>query len=214
METWTETWNLDVQSLVTVVFSLNRYEEDYKGGLYVRSGGSSERYFIPLHPGRAVIHTSDILHGVDVMSGERWSYIFWLSNHVECDPKGSKFFHIKEANQDDPMAMFLHAKRFPLFSSPSFHVDSHKQAMWMKRAADSGFARAMNEIGLWCVFFSFFFFFSSQFLILFLPIKANELDRSTLPLPLSLSQVPRRHEWCRSKSYKSKTSVPRSIEKR
>ena len=162
--------HLDIKSLITVVISLNQYGGDYVGGLYVRSGGSSERHFVPLFPGEAVVHSSDILHGVcnrsdvefsfshlltritiqvDVLRGRRWSFIMWLANDPHCDPKHSRHWHIKEAKQGNPMAMFLHAKRVPLYSSSS--SDSLEEArVMMKRAAESGFARAMNEYGMWC----------------------------------------------------------------
>ena len=140
--------HLDIKSLITVVFSLNRYGEDYVGGLYVRSGGSSERHFVPLFPGQAVVHSSDVLRGVDVMKGQRWSFIMWLANDEKCDPRHSSHWHIKEAEQGNPMAMFLHAKRVPLFSS----ISSSSQevgSMMMKRAAESGFGRAQNEFAMW-----------------------------------------------------------------
>jgi len=137
--------HLDIKSMITVVMSLNRYGQDYTGGLYVRSGGSSERFFVPLHPTRAVIHTSDILHGVDVMQGERWSFIMWISNDSNCDPNASRKWHLNEAKDGDPMAMFLHAKRTSSSSSSS----SREALEMMKKAAESGFARAMNEFGMW-----------------------------------------------------------------
>ena len=140
--------HLDIKSLITVVFSLNRYGEDYVGGLYVRSGGSSERHFVPLFPGQAVVHSSDVLHGVDVMKGQRWSFIMWLANDEKCDPRHSSHWHIKEAEQGNPMAMFLHAKRVPLFSSMSSSSQEVGRIM-MKRAAESGFGRAQNEFAMW-----------------------------------------------------------------
>ena len=39
---------------------------DFEGGLYVSAGRVVDRRFVPLARGDAVVHQSDLLHGVDV----------------------------------------------------------------------------------------------------------------------------------------------------
>lgn len=68
--------HFDIQALVTVVVSLTSYGKDFIGGLYV-STGERESY-LALQAGDAVVHQSTLLHGVDVESGKRWSWIMWF----------------------------------------------------------------------------------------------------------------------------------------
>eukprot|EP00939_MAST-03C_sp_MAST-3C-sp1_P003061 g3061.t1 len=135
--------HMDIQALVTVVVSLNDFGVDYKGGLYGRAGGSSARHFIPLRAGDGAVHSSNLLHGVDVFEGERWSYINWISDSVSCDPADSREWHREDAENGEPIAQFLHAMRMPLFRS--FALD--RQAYWFERSANAGYGRAMNELG-------------------------------------------------------------------
>jgi hypothetical protein len=62
---------------VTVVVSLTSAGVDFEGGLYVSVGAGSE-VSVALQRGDAVIHRSNLLHGVRVEpGGERWSWIMW-----------------------------------------------------------------------------------------------------------------------------------------
>ena len=55
----------DGHALVTVVVSLSDWGREYKGGLYVATGRSA-RMSLALSRGDAVVHQSDLLHGVQV----------------------------------------------------------------------------------------------------------------------------------------------------
>ena len=70
--------HLDIQALVTVVVSLNSFGVDFDGGLFVSTGNSHDTIkYLGLQSGDAVIHQADLLHGVRVPSGQRWSWILW-----------------------------------------------------------------------------------------------------------------------------------------
>lgn len=72
----------DMQALVSVVFTLNA--EDYDGGLYLMVNYSSPRNFLPLRTGDAVVHEADLLHGVHVSRGDRWSWSLWIKPEADC----------------------------------------------------------------------------------------------------------------------------------
>ena len=52
-------------ALVTAVISLSDYGSEYRGGLYVATGRSANKV-VALRRGDAVVHQSDLLHGVKV----------------------------------------------------------------------------------------------------------------------------------------------------
>jgi hypothetical protein len=61
--------HFDVQSLVTVVVPLSTAGEDFQGGLYVSTGATGTEALLPLRAGDAVMHQSNLLHGVAVGGG-------------------------------------------------------------------------------------------------------------------------------------------------
>jgi hypothetical protein len=77
----------DVYAKVTAVIALDNVAAEGKNGLYTtdtRAGETSNhaslRRFFPLHSGDGVVHTWDILHGVDVQPGlDRTSLVVWFS---------------------------------------------------------------------------------------------------------------------------------------
>ena len=66
--------HFDVQALATVVVALN---DGYEGGLFV--GAGAEKRYIDLGIGDAVLHQSNLFHGVNC-TGVRWSLIFWFKD--------------------------------------------------------------------------------------------------------------------------------------
>lgn len=100
--------HFDIQALATVVIGLNRYNVDYHGGLFVTTG--QNKSFVELAAGDAVLHGSDLLHGVEVTSGARWSWILWFTDRSDCRAEPGRW-HLQEAEGGDPIAMFLRAKR-------------------------------------------------------------------------------------------------------
>ena len=81
----------DMLALVTVVVSLADYGTEYRGGLYVSAGQG--RQVVALNRGDAVVHQSDLLHGVDLgdEASERWSWILWYYDSTRCVSRGHEW---------------------------------------------------------------------------------------------------------------------------
>lgn len=47
---------------------------------------------LPLSRGDAVVHGPDLLHGVGVEGGERWSWILWFRDSATCDDHADEWF--------------------------------------------------------------------------------------------------------------------------
>jgi hypothetical protein len=75
----------DGHALVTVVVSLSDYGSEYRGGIYV-AHNRADKKVLALKRGDAVVHQSDLLHGVKVKDdgGERWSWVLWFKDSTEC----------------------------------------------------------------------------------------------------------------------------------
>ena len=148
--------HFDLQALVTVVVSLSDFGLDFSGGLYV-SAKNDSRLFLPLMKGDAVMHQSDLLHGVRVTKGDRWSWVMWLKEKgCESDPSHWEYTNSVPQNnnldlnndddllsgstsEDDPISLFLRAKR----------TQSTKEKMRLfALASEFGFGRAANELGM------------------------------------------------------------------
>ena len=69
----------DVPSFVSVVVSLDSTGIDFEGGFFVTTG-TGQRSFIPLQRGDTVVHQGDLLHGVHVKRGDRWSWAMWFQD--------------------------------------------------------------------------------------------------------------------------------------
>ena len=133
--------HFDLQAYATAVVSLKSAGREFDGGLYVSASGDGAREWIALQKGDAVIHQSDLLHGVDVTRGERWSWVMWFKpalTAAACPRSDLASWHVRAAEEGDPVAQFLTARRS---RSPR---DANK---WLQRSADAGFTRAENELG-------------------------------------------------------------------
>ena len=161
-ERLTHAMHFDVNALVTVVVSLSSEGSDFTGGLYVSTGGSgadngnskNSRYFLPLQDGDAVIHQSDLLHGVRVNSGERWSWIMWLKEDgCQSDPSSWIYTEKKsdeeatceedkvedDEEEEDPISLFLRAK-----STTNFKM----KKILFEKSSNAGFGIASNDLGM------------------------------------------------------------------
>jgi len=131
--------HFDIQALVTVVVSLNSFGRDFEGGIYVLKGVEEERQFIALQEGDAVIHQSDLLHGVHVFgSAERWSWILWFQDSLTCNAE-PETWNRKAAEEGDAVAQFLVASR---------DGEASNGLKWLKKAARAGYSRAQNDLGI------------------------------------------------------------------
>ncbi|CAK0911071.1 unnamed protein product [Prorocentrum cordatum] len=88
----------DMQASVSVVFTLN--SEDYEGGLFLMSNYSAAQSYLPLRTGDAVVHQADLLHGVAVSRGNRWSWSLWIKPEAECNMFVTVKGHFTAADSD------------------------------------------------------------------------------------------------------------------
>lgn len=188
----THEMHFDVHALVTVVVSLSSSGVDFDGGIYLSTGrrdgrravGSAKRnrdgttiraarHFLPLQVGDALVHQSDLLHGVHVTRGERWSWVLWLKDRKlprnwAGAPSKSPFggcagltshWSKKSAAHGDAVSMFLQARRLQAEAEKkalSEFAPTRNEAKAMRGqrlkllrgSADKGFTRAYSEYGI------------------------------------------------------------------
>ena len=76
----------DVSACATVIVPLVEASE-YGGGLYVQGGaGVGSRRLVGLERGDVLLHQWDVMHGVHVTSGERYSLVLWCSESSDSNP--------------------------------------------------------------------------------------------------------------------------------
>ena len=95
----------DGQGLVTAVVELNSDFEERS--LYFVTDDVREKTFIEMEAGRAIVHRSYALHGVDVSEGTRWTWITWYSDDAECRPEAQLEWHERKAASGNPVSMWM-----------------------------------------------------------------------------------------------------------
>jgi len=133
----------DKHSYITVVVSLTDYGKEYNGGLYV-STKNSERNYVQLDRGDAVIHQGDLHHGVKVldhrddgMPSERWSWIMWIRDSDTCEDHEAEWYE-KCAEEGNPTCMYLKAT----------HLNNAVDVVnWNQKASDAGHSQASVKLG-------------------------------------------------------------------
>eukprot|EP00949_MAST-11_sp_MAST-11-sp1_P002617 g2617.t1 len=149
----------DGHAIVTVVVSLSDFGVDYGGGLYVTSARRN-KLFLALRKGDAVMHKSELLHGVKVLpvendSGDqtrRWSWILWYRDSDTCEDHGHEWFKTC-AEQGDPTCQFLYATKVGNRGNTE-EIDPEryrnelmdKVLLWNSRAAEGGSGAAAVKI--------------------------------------------------------------------
>lgn len=122
----------DIPSYVSVIVSLDSHGNEFDGGFYVTTGTGLQS-FIPLQRGDTVVHQGDLLHGVHVRSGDRWSWAMWFQDTADCSSDPADWWKEK-ARHGNPVAQTLSAMR----------SQTHEEALsWVRAAAKTGFPRAM-----------------------------------------------------------------------
>ena len=135
--------HVDGHAAATAVISLSSRRE-YRGGLFLSN--LTTRTLLPLDSGDAVLHASDLFHGVDVAEGERWSLVVWFRTCPHCTMAGSSEWYRARAEAGEPFGAFLHASRVTqTISSPKER--QARAAYWYNRSAVGGFAPAMHRMG-------------------------------------------------------------------
>lgn len=135
--------HVDGHAAATAVVSLSR-SGDYSGGFFV--GDLRERALLPLGRGDAVLHAGDVLHGVDVRGGERWSWVVWFLSGPRCSLGDAVGWWQERAEAGQPFAQYLHARRL----AHAHRRDSKLAAAasgWLRLSALDGFPLAMLGLG-------------------------------------------------------------------
>jgi hypothetical protein len=141
----------DGHSFVTVVVSLSDYGREYRGGLYVASE-FQQRNYLALSRGDAVVHQSDLFHGVKVLENvaldadkesgdqptapERWSWILWYRDSDTCEDN-SHSWHEDCAIAGNPTCQLLHART---------RVNEKDVLHWNQLASDNGHGAASFKL--------------------------------------------------------------------
>eukprot|EP00039_Didymoeca_costata_P013727 m.213282 g.213282 ORF g.213282 m.213282 type:complete len:141 (-) comp15859_c0_seq22:1227-1649(-) len=93
------------------------------------------------------MHQSDLLHGVEVLSGERWSWIIWYKDSSTCSNDRPAYWNQEEVSAKDPIALFLHAYRVHMTPGISKETAQQEKFQLLLASAELGFPRAMNDVG-------------------------------------------------------------------
>jgi len=137
--------HFDADAYATAVVCLNPGE--FVGGLYVQaSAHASSRSYVPLGAGDMIVHRYDLQHGVQVLSGCRYSLIFWLKDSWEACLADSTPWYDMAARAGDAdaqcnMAMNLHLGNGGLEKNVALAAE------WYKRAAVQGQPIAQMKLG-------------------------------------------------------------------
>lgn len=126
----------DIPSYVSVIVSLDSFGQEFDGGFYVTTG-TDLHSFLPLQRGDTVVHQSDLLHGVHVRNGSRWSWAMWFQDSADCSAEAADWWK-DEAEQGDPVAQTLRSMRART---------ADEAWSWLGSAAKSGFPRAQWYYG-------------------------------------------------------------------
>jgi len=135
--------HVDGHAAVTAVVSLSRAAE-YVGGLYLSN--LSSRTFLPLERGDAVVHMSDVFHGVDVLEGERWSLVVWFLTCARCTLGDATTWWRARAEAGEPFAQFLHSRTL-LHAHRADGAARAAAAHWLTQSATNSFLPAMHLLG-------------------------------------------------------------------
>ena len=135
----------DVHALATVVVSLGDHGAEYEGGLYVATG-HGDRHVLPLMRGDAVAHQSDLLHGVRLLKGVRWSWVIWYMDSSTCADHGHAWF-AECAHGGNAICQFLHAKKGGQVPGISEEAKAEHSRRWTEAAAHNHLGLAMAQMG-------------------------------------------------------------------
>jgi TPR repeat protein len=135
--------HVDGHAAVTAVVSLSR-RSGYQGGLFLSN--LTTRWWLPLDDGEAVVHASDLFHGVHVTEGERWSLVVWFRTCARCTMAGAGDWYLARAVAGEPFGAFLHASRASQALTTALDRDA-LAARWYNVSAHGGFAPAQHLLG-------------------------------------------------------------------
>jgi len=140
--------HFDVTSYATVIIPLNPGE--YEGGLYVQGGASSASRSLvdtSFDKGDALVHRFDVMHGVEVERGDRYSLVLWLSDCPESAQSGTTPWLQAAADAGSPYAQFLYAEALKQGCN-GIERDEARAVEYQTRAAEQGHALSQHALGM------------------------------------------------------------------
>lgn len=119
----------------------------YSGGLFVQGGAarSSRRFVRFASAGDALVHQFDLMHGVEVSSGERYAIALWFSDSPSSRAIGAAPWVLRAAEDGNADAQFLMAT-FCAQGRFGTKRDEAAAAEWLERGAAQG--HAVSLLGL------------------------------------------------------------------
>lgn len=142
-------WHYDSDAFVTIVVPLTPRDR-YEGGLYLQSSSNfdrARREFFALEAGEAVLHNYDLLHGVEVFSGERVSLVVWLKTGAEACERETSPWYAESAERGDPRAQYNLA-RISTAGLGGVVQDEALGLEWYRQAAEQGHIMAMYNFAV------------------------------------------------------------------
>jgi len=137
----------DGHALVTAVISLSDYGSEYRGGLYVATGRSANKV-VALQKGDAVVHQSDLLHGVKVKEdgGSRWSWILWYRDSTSCDDSVEHEWCEECAVGGSAVCEMLYATKVGKKPGLTEAEQAAQVLLWNQKSAEQGLSESMVKI--------------------------------------------------------------------
>jgi len=135
--------HFDTHAFITVVVALTTHGTHFRGGLYVRTTPGTEE-FVHVAAGDALVHQSDIQHGVWVKKGNRLSWILWIQDSPQC--KGPLASWHKAAAIGDPLAAYQLSLMYK-FGAGDVSQDRRVALELLQKAAWGGLPNAQRRLG-------------------------------------------------------------------
>ena len=141
--------HFDRNAVVTAVASLNGGLEPaaFEGGFFLqRTERPSSREFLSAGRTSAIFHSYDLNHGVELLSGTRYSAVFWFSDSVASCHAGVSPWYRQSAADGSMDAQQALGELYQRGSS-GYPRDPAMAAMWYTRASEQGSAASQSKLG-------------------------------------------------------------------
>lgn len=132
--------HFDITAFTTVILPLSP-AENYTGGFFVQpTAHVDSRLFVPLESGDVAIHDFTLNHGIEVMSGGRYSLIVWVSETRDACLKSATPWHAERAQHGDLVAQHILGMMYSQGNGAP--RDDERALAWTLLAAEGGLASA------------------------------------------------------------------------
>ena len=141
--------HFDRNAVVTAVASLNGGLDPaaFEGGFFLqRTERPSSREFLSSNRTSAIFHSYDLNHGVELLSGVRYSAVFWFSDSAASCNEGVSPWYRQSAADGSMDAQQALGELYQRGSS-GYSRDPVLAAEWYKRAAEQGSAASQSKLG-------------------------------------------------------------------